>query len=159
MILSLSNRVRVWRANKMHCDRFQRWKRGLWPNQRGAWWHSSRYFRLVDYDIAIRFSRMKDQTRLHSTHNNNKWHELIFVVNCVGRMYNYPDELRNVSVDVLWSLINMNIGAMITMTRIVVNRMKVRRKGAIVNISSGSELQPVPYVTLYAATKVNFIYK
>lgn len=87
---------------------------------------------------------------------NNK---VIFVVNSVGRMYNYPDELSNVSVEVLWSLINMNIGAMITMTRIVVNRMKERQKGAIVNISSGSELQPIPYVTLYAATKVNFIYK
>lgn len=69
-------------------------------------------------------------------------------------MYEVPDELCNVPMEVLWSLINLNIGAMITMTRIVINGMKKRRKGAIVNISSGSELQPIPYITLYAATKV-----
>lgn len=73
-------------------------------------------------------------------------------------MYEYPDQMCNVSPDVLWSLINMNIGAMITMTRIVVNGMKARKKGAIVNISSGSELQPVPYITVYAASKVPLFY-
>lgn len=78
------------------------------------------------------------------------------LVNCVGRMYEYPDEFGNVPFEVLWSLINMNIGAMLTTTRIVVNRMKKQKKGAIINISSGSELQPVPYATLYAASKVNF---
>lgn len=69
-------------------------------------------------------------------------------------MYEVPDELCNVPMEILWSLINLNIGAMVTMTRIVINGMKKRGKGAIVNISSGSELQPSPYITLYAATKV-----
>lgn len=41
------------------------------------------------------------------------------------------------------------------MTRILVNGMKTRGKGAIVNISSGSELQPLPYMAVYAASKVN----
>lgn len=49
------------------------------------------------------------------------------------------------------------MGAMVTMTRIVINCMKERKKGAIINISSGSELQPCPYITVYAATKVNFV--
>lgn len=33
--------------------------------------------------------------------------------------------------------------------------MKKRRKGAIINISSGSELQPLPYMAVYGASKVN----
>lgn len=78
------------------------------------------------------------------------------IVNCIGRMYEYPDELGNIPIDVLWNLINMNVGACLTMTHIVMNGMKERKKGVIVNISSGSELQPLPYVTLYAATKVSF---
>ena len=40
------------------------------------------------------------------------------------------------------------------MTRIVLEQMKARRKGAIVNVSSGSELQPLPLMTVYAASKV-----
>lgn len=79
-------------------------------------------------------------------------------VNCVGRMYDYPSELSKVSVKLLWSLLNLNIGAMVTMSRIVIDRMKQRKQGIIVNISSGSELQPMPYATVYAATKVNFTF-
>lgn len=71
-------------------------------------------------------------------------------------MYEFPDEFSNVPMEILWSLIKLNVGAMITMTRIVVNGMKERRKGAIINISSGSELMPCPFLTVYAATKVNF---
>lgn len=41
--------------------------------------------------------------------------------------------------------------------RIIVNDMKKRRKGAIVNVSSGSELQPLPYMAVYGASKVNLI--
>lgn len=40
------------------------------------------------------------------------------------------------------------------MTRMLINGMKARGKGAIVNISSGSELQPLPYMAVYAASKV-----
>jgi 17beta-estradiol 17-dehydrogenase / very-long-chain 3-oxoacyl-CoA reductase len=54
----------------------------------------------------------------------------------------------------LWSIINVNIGATTMMTRIVLQGMKKRGKGAIVNVSSGSEIQPLPYMTVYAASKV-----
>lgn len=75
-------------------------------------------------------------------------------MNNVGRMYEYPEELGKVSTDLLWSIININIGAVTMMTRMLVNGMKQRGKGAIVNISSGSELQPLPYMAVYAASKV-----
>lgn len=76
------------------------------------------------------------------------------LVNNVGRMYDFPDELGKISQELLWNLINVNIGAVTMMTRILVNGMKTRGKGAIVNISSGSELQPMPYMAVYAASKV-----
>jgi 17beta-estradiol 17-dehydrogenase / very-long-chain 3-oxoacyl-CoA reductase len=57
--------------------------------------------------------------------------------------------------DQLWSIINVNIGATTMMTRIVLEGMKKRGKGAIVNVSSGSECQPLPFMTVYAASKVS----
>lgn len=75
-------------------------------------------------------------------------------MNNVGRMYDYPDELGKVPTDLLWHIININIGAVTMMTRMLVNDMKKRGKGAIVNISSGSELQPLPYMAVYSASKV-----
>lgn len=77
------------------------------------------------------------------------------IVNNVGRMYDYPDELGKVSSDLLWDLININMAAVTMMTRLCINDMKQRGKGAIVNISSGSELQPLPYTAVYGASKVN----
>lgn len=69
-------------------------------------------------------------------------------------MYDYPDELGKVPSDLIWSMINTNVGAVTMMTRMLVNDMKNRGKGAIVNISSGSELQPLPYMAVYSASKV-----
>lgn len=69
-------------------------------------------------------------------------------------MYDYPDELANIPESLLWEIINVNISAVTIMTRMLVNDMKKRGKGAIVNISSSSSLQPLPYMAVYSASKV-----
>ncbi|KAL1404040.1 hypothetical protein pipiens_019095, partial [Culex pipiens pipiens] len=75
------------------------------------------------------------------------------LVNNVGTNTDFPDDFETASEDKLWEIINVNIGAATMMTRLVLPEMKQRRQGAIVNISSGSELQPLPYLTIYAASK------
>ncbi|XP_065352429.1 inactive hydroxysteroid dehydrogenase-like protein 1 [Cloeon dipterum] len=76
------------------------------------------------------------------------------LVNNVGSQYSYPMYVGEVPADQIWSIINVNIGATVMMTRIVLRGMKLRGKGAIVNVSSGSECQPLPFMTIYAASKV-----
>lgn len=76
------------------------------------------------------------------------------LVNNVGVTYSYPTYLGEVPEDKLWDIININVGATTLMTRLVIGQMKERGKGAIVNVSSGSELQPLPFMTVYAATKM-----
>ena len=76
------------------------------------------------------------------------------LVNNVGRQYTYPMYLGEVPQQELWDIVNINIGATTMMTRMVLSQMKERGRGAIVNVSSGSELQPLPLMTVYAASKV-----
>ncbi|XP_034183398.2 inactive hydroxysteroid dehydrogenase-like protein 1 [Osmia lignaria lignaria] len=76
------------------------------------------------------------------------------LVNNVGTQYSYPMYLGEVPEDQLWDIINVNIGATTLMTRLVIGQMQERRKGAIVNVSSGSELVPLPLMTVYAASKI-----
>ncbi|XP_063984701.1 inactive hydroxysteroid dehydrogenase-like protein 1 [Diachasmimorpha longicaudata] len=76
------------------------------------------------------------------------------LVNNVGKQYSYPMVVGEVPSDELWDIINVNVGASTLMTRLVIPGMQKRRKGAIVNVSSGSEMQPLPLMTVYAATKV-----
>lgn len=68
-------------------------------------------------------------------------------------MYDCPDDVHNVPEDTLWDILNINVAACTILTRMLVPGMILRKRGAIVNISSGSELQPVPYMATYGATK------
>uniref|UniRef100_A0A1A9ZCY9 Uncharacterized protein n=1 Tax=Glossina pallidipes TaxID=7398 RepID=A0A1A9ZCY9_GLOPL len=74
------------------------------------------------------------------------------LVNNVG-CASCPDELCNRSEDWLWNIINLNVGAVTLMSRIVIPQMKKQGKGAIVNISSNAELTPIPLTAVYSATK------
>ncbi|XKL66273.1 hypothetical protein PGB90_009693 [Kerria lacca] len=76
------------------------------------------------------------------------------LVNNVGMNYPYPMYVTEVQPQFLQEMINVNIGATILMTRMILPQMQKRQKGAIVNVSSGSELQPLPLMTVYAATKI-----
>lgn len=68
--------------------------------------------------------------------------------------YSYPKYVSEASEKELADIINVNCVAVTLMSKMVLSQMKERRKGAIVNVSSGSELQPLPLMTVYAATKV-----
>jgi len=87
--------------------------------------------------------------------NSDKKRDSLSTVNNVGSQYSYPMYVGEVPKEQLWSIINVNIGATTMMTRIVLEGMKKRGKGAIVNVSSGSECQPLPFMTVYAASKVS----
>ncbi|XP_020277907.1 inactive hydroxysteroid dehydrogenase-like protein 1 [Pseudomyrmex gracilis] len=75
------------------------------------------------------------------------------LVNNVGKNYEYPMYVGEVPEKDLWDIIMLNVGATTLMTRLVLEQMQNRGRGAIVNVSSGSEFQPLPLMTVYAATK------
>lgn len=82
--------------------------------------------------------------------------EIGILVNNVGMFYPYPDYFTNVSEDVLWDMININIASANMMTHIVLPGMVEKKKGAIVNVSSASCCQPTPMLTIYGASKVSW---
>ncbi|XP_023942979.1 inactive hydroxysteroid dehydrogenase-like protein 1 [Bicyclus anynana] len=76
------------------------------------------------------------------------------LVNNVGKQYDYPMPLCEIPATQAWEIINVNVVAVTSMTRMVLPAMVARGRGAVVNVSSGSELQPLPLMAVYAATKV-----
>jgi len=81
---------------------------------------------------------------------------LYSIVNNVGVMYEMPMELPELSQDVIWQHVNVNMGSLTMMCWIVLPQMLERRKGAIINLSSSSALGPLPYMNVYSASKVLF---
>ncbi|XP_017014018.2 hydroxysteroid dehydrogenase-like protein 1 [Drosophila takahashii] len=74
------------------------------------------------------------------------------LVNNVG-MAIESDTFDQIPEDLLWDLLTVNMGSVTMLTRKILPQMIARRKGAIVNLGSSSELQPFPYMTVYAASK------
>ncbi|XP_065496882.1 inactive hydroxysteroid dehydrogenase-like protein 1 isoform X2 [Caloenas nicobarica] len=64
----------------------------------------------------------------------------------------------NLSEDVLWDMININIASANMMVHIVLPGMVEKKKGAIVNLSSASCCQPTPMLTIYGASKTYLDY-
>jgi len=63
-----------------------------------------------------------------------------------GRFAEQPPEI-------LRSMIDLNVTAVVELTRGLLPAMLARRQGAVVNVSSTAAFQPVPYLTVYAASK------
>lgn len=82
--------------------------------------------------------------------------EIGILVNNVGIFYAHTDYFTNLSEDLLWDLIHINIASATMMTHIVLPGMVKKRKGAIVNLSSAICCQPTPMTTVYAASKVSW---
>ncbi|NXB94427.1 HSDL1 protein, partial [Vidua chalybeata] len=79
--------------------------------------------------------------------------EIGILVNNVGIYYAYTDYFTNLSEDMLWDLIHVNIASATMMTHIVLPGMVKKKKGAIVNLSSVFCCQPTPMSTVYGASK------
>ncbi|KFV44295.1 Hydroxysteroid dehydrogenase-like 1, partial [Gavia stellata] len=84
--------------------------------------------------------------------------EIGILVNNVGVFSSHPDYFTNLSEDVLWDMIHVNIASANMMVHIVLPGMVEKKKGAIVNVSSTASCQPTPMMTIYGASKTYLDY-
>jgi uncharacterized protein len=50
-------------------------------------------------------------------------------------------------------MVSLNITALVTLTHHYLQKMRERKSGVIINVSSSASFQPIPYMAIYAATK------
>uniref|UniRef100_T1JGX0 Uncharacterized protein n=1 Tax=Strigamia maritima TaxID=126957 RepID=T1JGX0_STRMM len=80
--------------------------------------------------------------------------EIGILVNNVGVMITPPSEFMSLTEKQIWDYINVNMAAATLMTHLILPQMLTRHKGAIVNISSSSAINPLPLLGVYSATKI-----
>lgn len=79
--------------------------------------------------------------------------EVGVLINNVGLGYRYPRFFHELPDEEVQDLMTMNIDSVVWMTRFVLPGMLERKKGAIVNISSGSALYTLPLLGVYSGAK------
>jgi hypothetical protein len=57
------------------------------------------------------------------------------------------------AVPVVLGMIDLNVRALVELTRLVLPGLVAQRRGGIINVVSMSAFQPIPYLAVYAATK------
>lgn len=77
--------------------------------------------------------------------------EIGLLVNNAG--FTITENFTESNIDYQQELINVNIRAVITLTHYFATKMKVKRKGGIINVSSGTAYLPIPKWSTYAASK------
>jgi short-subunit dehydrogenase len=73
------------------------------------------------------------------------------LVNCAGLGMTGPFATQ--SATVLRAMCDLNVRAVVELTREFLPPMLARRRGRIVNVASNAAFQPIPYLGVYAATK------
>ncbi|CAK4490989.1 unnamed protein product [Aphanomyces euteiches] len=75
------------------------------------------------------------------------------LINNVGQSYDFPQYFHELTDENVRSLVNMNINSTFVMTKLVLPGMVERKRGAIVNCSSGSARIACPLLSEYSAVK------
>lgn len=62
-------------------------------------------------------------------------------------------KFHELPLDAQAAMLRLNVQALVELTHLLLPAMVEARKGGIINVSSMTSFQPIPYATLYAATK------
>ena len=73
------------------------------------------------------------------------------LLNSAGLGHTAPFESQ--PLEVVQSMIQVNVQALVELTQAFLPGMRERGRGQIVNVASNAAFQPVPFLTVYAATK------
>jgi len=76
------------------------------------------------------------------------------LINNVGQSYRYPRYFHELPNDEVGALIEMNINSTVWMTNMVIAGMAERKRGTIINLSSGSADFTMPLLAEYGAAKM-----
>lgn len=76
------------------------------------------------------------------------------LINNVGQSYRYPRYFHELPDSEVGAIVEMNVNSTVWMTRMVLDGMVERKRGTIVNLSSGSAEHCMPLLAEYAAVKM-----
>ncbi|MFN2244814.1 MAG: SDR family NAD(P)-dependent oxidoreductase [Anaerolineae bacterium] len=62
-------------------------------------------------------------------------------------------EFSQLSFEVQADMVRLNVNTLVELTRLYLPSMRARRRGGVINVASTAAFQPVPFMSVYGATK------
>ncbi|CAI5725290.1 unnamed protein product [Peronospora destructor] len=104
--------------------------------------------------LTVDFNRVDEPSVREALQKTlDKVQDIGVLFNNVGVSYDFPEYFDRLPEDRVESLIKLNVTAATIMSKLVLPGMTQRKRGAIVNVSSGSGHMVVPLLSEYSATK------
>jgi uncharacterized protein len=88
--------------------------------------------------------KLFDETERHNF-------EIDFLINNAG--FGSMGDFARLELERELEMISLNIMALVALTRRYLEKMRERKSGLIINVSSSASFQPIPFMATYAATK------
>lgn len=73
------------------------------------------------------------------------------VINNAG--FSRAGEFTEIPLDVQADMVRLNVGTVVDLSRLYLPAMRERRRGGIIQVASNAAFQPIPYMSVYAASK------
>src|ERR671928_186613 len=105
---------------------------------------------VVAQSVALDLSEADAPQRLFDE-TNQRGLEVDTLINNAG--FGSMGEFLTLDIARELQMIDLNVKALVALTRLYLAPMRERKRGAIVNVASTAAFQPVPYMATYAATK------
>jgi short-subunit dehydrogenase len=100
--------------------------------------------------IVADLSRPAAATSLFAETERLGW-AVDLLVNNAG--FSKAGEFTEIPLDIQAEMVRLNVNTLMEMTRLYLPAMCQRRRGGVINVASIAAFQPVPYMSVYAATK------
>jgi short-subunit dehydrogenase len=96
---------------------------------------------LIDYEASERLFEETERSGF----------EIVWLINNAG--FGSMNDFAKLELARELEMISLNVSALVALTHRYLQKMRERRSGVIINVSSTASFQPIPFMATYAATK------
>jgi uncharacterized protein len=100
--------------------------------------------------VALDLTAPEADTRLFAETEQHDF-EIDFLINNAG--FGSMGDFADLELENELEMISLNVMALVALTHRYLQKMRERKSGTIINVSSSAGFQPIPFMAIYAATK------
>ncbi len=105
---------------------------------------------IIAHYIALDLTEFEADTKLFAETEKHEF-EIEWLINNAG--FGSMGDFAELDLERELQMIDLNISALVALTHRYLPKMRERKSGVIVNVSSAASFQPIPFMATYAASK------